>query len=135
MVYKKFITRALLAAWIAIWCLFLIRPFFKKPLFSEYSALLARSAEEKRAYVTGEELYDFVEFCRKNVEGPATYDLFGVEYNSLDYRRVKYYLYPNMDMQPCPDYVFVYKAEGFNRPGYDLFKSMSDETYILKRTK
>jgi hypothetical protein len=94
---KRMISRCILAAWIAVWVLFLVRPYFKKGLLGEYSHLIKLSAEEKRAYVTGRDLYDFIRFCRESIGAPSTYKVVGLEKDSIEHRRFIYYMYPSIE--------------------------------------
>jgi hypothetical protein len=130
---KKLIIRIILAAWIIIWVIFLIRPYFKKGILSEYTSLLKLSTEEKRAHITGEELYAFMKFCKDSVKEPATYRMIGIEDYSIEHRRLRYYLYPFIEKED-PEYLFVYKTKGFSRQGYRMFKRVDAETYILRKT-
>ena len=130
---KKAAVRIILAVWIIIWGIFLIRPYFKKGLLDRYASLLKLSAEEKRGYVTGEALYSFVKFCKESVKEPSTYQMEGIENNSIEQRRFKYYMYPDIESED-PKYIFVYKKEHFARDGYRVFSRMDHETYILART-
>lgn len=131
---KQLLTRVILAVWIAVWALFEARPYLKKDLLKEYSHLWTLSAEGKRSFVTGEELYDFIGFCNNSVLTPSTYEFVGLEENSLDKPRVMYYLYPNI-MANDPEYIFVYKVMGYERHGYGIFKGIDGEKFILKKRK
>ena len=130
---KRAVSRIILAAWIIIWVIFLIRPYFKKGLLNEYSSLLKLSTEEKRAHVTGEKLYAFMKFCKDSVKEPATYKMVGIEDYSIEHRRLRYYLYPLIEKEN-PEYIFVYKTKGFSLHGYKAFSSLDTETYILRKT-
>lgn len=129
---KKLVVRIILAAWIIIWVIFLIRPYFKKGLLNEYSSLLKLSTEEKRAHVTGEELYAFMKFCKNSIGAAATYQAVGIESYSIEHRRLRYYLYPFIERED-PEYIFVYKTKDFTRQGYKVFKRMDAGTYILRK--
>jgi len=130
---KKLVVRIILAAWIIVWVIFLIRPYFKKGLLNEYGSLIRLSTEEKRAHVTGEELYAFIKFCKDSVKGPATYKAIGIEGYSIEHRRLRYYLYPFIEKED-PEYIFVYKTKGFALQGYRVFNRMDAGTYILRKT-
>lgn len=129
---KKAIVRVILAAWIVIWAVFLIRPYFKKDLLKGYAGLLKLSTEEKRAHITGEELYSFINFCKDSIKTPSTYEIIGVEKYSIEHRRLSYYLYPNIEGKE-PEYIFVYKTKGFTRNGYKVFDRLDTQTYILRK--
>lgn len=131
---KKYAVRIILSAWIIIWVIFLIRPYLKKGLLSEYSDLAKLSAEQRRAYVTGKELYGFVDFCRYFVKKPSTYETAGIEKYSIEHRRLRYYLYPNIEKEGG-EYIFVYGIKGFFKDGYGIFAKLNDEEYILRRMR
>ncbi|MDP3791492.1 MAG: hypothetical protein Q8R38_05580 [Candidatus Omnitrophota bacterium] len=130
---KKAVVRIILAAWVIIWAVFLIRPYFKKGLLSEYTSLIKLSTEEKRAHVTGAELYAFINFCKDSIKEPSTYEIAGIEKYSIEHRRMRYYLYPNIEKED-PEYVFVYKTKGFFRDKYKIFNRLDTQTYILRKT-
>jgi hypothetical protein len=104
-VNKKIFVRAVLIAWIVLWSIFLVRPFFKKGLLNEYGALLKLSAEDKRAYVTGRDLYAFIKSCKESVKEPSGYKVTGLEKDSLEQRRFTYYMYPSVESGD-PEYIF-----------------------------
>lgn len=131
---KKAVSRTLLAIWIIIWAFFLIRPYFKENRLSEYMTLLSLPTEGKKAYITGKDVYDFINFCNESVKKPSTYKIIGLTEDSLESRRAVYYLYPNIyTAVGYPEYLFVYKNKGFHQAGYAVFRKLDQETYILKR--
>jgi len=129
---KRIFLRVVLAVWVIIWLVFLIRPYFKKGLLGEYSSLIRLSTEEKRAYVTGRDLYDFIKFCKESTKEPSTYRIAGLEKDSVEHRRFRYYLYPCVEISD-PEYIFVYKVKDFPRDGYKVYGRMNPETYILRK--
>ncbi len=134
---KKLIVRMILAVWIVLWLLFLIRPYFKKDLIADYRALLSRDLDGKRSFVTGDELYGFIGMCRLAIpEANFTYAIEGLdgEDDALSRCRMLYYLYPAMT-HDAPEYILVYKKAGFGREGYEIFKKLSDDKIILKKRR
>lgn len=129
---NKIILRCLLIAWVTVWAVFLIRPFFTKGLLTEYSDLMKLSSEGKRAYVTGQGLYEFIEFSKLFLKPGYTYRIAGVKDLSLDHRRVRYYLYPNLEDNNA-DFILVYNVKNFRQPGYKMFKALDLERYILRK--
>lgn len=124
--------KILLLVWVVLWALFLARPYFKKGLFKEYSSLLGLSLGEKRAAITGRELYDFIKFCKKHMKPNSTYKIIGLEKEDpLVYRRCVYYLYPAIDSQ-SPEFLLVYKAAAPEGP-YRVLRTMEEGKYILKK--
>ena len=118
---KRVVVRIILAAWIILWAIFLIRPFFKKDLMRDYSNLSRLSTEGKRAYVTGLRLYEFIRVCNKSMPKPSSYEVIGIEKDSLEHRRVRYYLYPNVERKE-PGFLLVYGTKNYEREGYKIFK-------------
>lgn len=129
---KKNILKILFIAWIILWIAFLARELFVKANLKDYRALLSRSAEGKRSYVTGDELYGFIEFCRKAVPERASYSLIGIEDGAVEKRRAAYYLYPMTESRDA-DFLFIYKISNFTRAGYDPFMKLDDSRYILRK--
>ncbi|MDD5496476.1 MAG: hypothetical protein PHP46_05200 [Candidatus Omnitrophica bacterium] len=131
---KNIVARAALAVWIVFWVLFLVRPLFKKGLLGEYAALSVLSGEERRGRVTGEELYGFIKFCRAALPEYSTYKIVGLEHDSLEHRRLRYYLYPDAEKED-PEFILVYKTGDFKSDGYRVFKTLDAEKYILRLSK
>lgn len=129
---KKLTIRILLVIWVAVWALFLIRPYCKKGLWREYAALMRLSLEGKRAFVTGNDLYNFIRFCNDSIGPNSSYRIIGLEEDPLSYRRAVYYLYPNIDKDD-PDFFLIYKKTGVLPEGYRSFKILSDDAYILRK--
>lgn len=131
---KKTILRIILAVWIIIWAIFLIRPMFKKNLVGDYSNLSRLSSEGKRAFVTGPGLYEFIRVCSQSMPKPSSYEVVGIKKDSLEHRRVRYYLYPNVE-KGDPEFILVYGTKDFKRKGYRAFKILDLDRYILRRVK
>ncbi|MBP7056587.1 MAG: hypothetical protein KBB52_07025 [Candidatus Omnitrophica bacterium] len=129
---KNKILAVLFAAWVVMWVAFTLRELFLKVNLRDYMALISRSAEGKRAYVTGEELYGFIESCKNATPEDASYDIAGLEDGSIEKRRLVYYLYPRRETDDA-DFIFVYRSPGFGRAGYMDFKRFDDSKYILKK--
>ncbi|MFA5147118.1 MAG: hypothetical protein WC515_07080 [Candidatus Omnitrophota bacterium] len=130
---QRMIIKAALAVWVGLWLLFSVRPYLKKDLAGEYAVLFSSSLEERRAYVTGPRLYEFIRFCNGSMPPSSTYSIVGLDKEPLDGRRAAYYLYPNIEAG-VPDFILVYGLDGFSRDGYGIFKRLDRERYILKRT-
>jgi len=131
---RRIVVRIILAAWVIIWAIFLVRPLFKKDLIRDYSNLSRLSAEGKRAYVTGPKLYEFIGVCNQSMPKPSSYEVIGIEKDSLEHRRLRYYLYPNVEKKE-PAFLLVYGIKDYERKGYKIFKILDLERYILRRVK
>lgn len=131
---RKVAVRIILALWIIIWAIFLIRPFFKKNLIRDYSNLSKLSAEGKRAYVTGPKLYEFIRVCNQYIPKSSSYEIIGITKDSLEHRRARYYLYPNIEKEE-PEFLLVYGTKNYEREGYKVFKILDLDRYILRKVK
>ncbi|MBN2453514.1 MAG: hypothetical protein JXB40_04555 [Candidatus Omnitrophica bacterium] len=89
--------KAFFAAWVALWLAFLARELVVKNNIRDYAALLSRDIEGKHAYVTGDKLYAFLDYCKNNIPENGTYSITGMEEGSIERRRAVYYLYPRME--------------------------------------
>lgn len=112
---KNDIFKIAFGVWVILWAWFLVRELFVKDNLDIYRALLQRSLEGKRSYVTGDRLYEFLMSCRNRMPEGSTYKIVGLEEGSLDRRRAAYYLYPDLES---------------NEPAYIL----DTEKYILKKS-
>jgi hypothetical protein len=120
--------------WIALWAGFTARELFVKTNLRDYRALLSRTFEGKRSYVTGDNLYEFLRFCRDKSPKGSTFSLAGIEDGSIEQRRAVYYLYPLIESAD-PDLVFVYNKPGVEKTGYVPSASLDASRYILKKVK
>lgn len=131
---KNKIFKLVFTAWVMIWIFLLIRETFVKGSMREYDALLHRSLEEKRAYVAGDRLYEFLTFCNANLPEGAKYMFLGLEKDSHDKRRVSYYLYPHLEAEEA-EFLLVFNEPILSRDGYEIISKLDDTRYILKNLK
>jgi len=101
--------------WITLWVNFTLRDLFKKGDLRDYSALVKKSGDRKRAYVYGENFYDFLTFAKKHIPPGKSYRFEGPGDLSLMARRAVYYLYPMVESEN-PDYILVFN-DGKGRSG------------------
>lgn len=125
--------RIVFIVWVFMWLLFLVRGLIKTEM-KDYRNLLGKTLEEKRAYVTGREFYNFIIFCENIIPKDATYSVEAKYDQSLDYFSFAYYLYPAMRDIDNPEYVACYKTK-FSKRGYSVTDSLTEDQYILKRNK
>lgn len=123
-----------MAVWVSMWIVFLIRPYFKQELFKTYKDLLPLSLEEKRAYVTGKEFYDYLMSCKELMDAGSAYAIAGLEKNSIESRRAAYYMYPNI-MASGADFMLVYKSKNIPKDGYLIFKEFGPDKYLLRKVR
>jgi len=122
------------AVWIGLWLFFVARELVIKDNLRDYKALITRSLEDKHAYMTGEDLYRFLKFCKANLPGRATYRLTGLEKGSVNKQRAVYYLYPLLESGD-PDFILVYGSCSAKEDGYMMFAGSSGFGCIMKKMK
>lgn len=128
---KKNLFIIFFAVWVSIWAFLIQRELFVKGAANDYRALLSRDAEGKRSYVTGDRLYEFISFCNKNLPQGVPYKIVGLEGDSIDKRRVAYYLYPHLEKADAEFLLVMDGSSGFKNR-YDLFSKLDERRYILK---
>ena len=119
-------------SWVAVWFFFLCRGLIKGEA-RDYANLLGRDLEEKRAYVSGEEFYRFITFCRNVIPEDSDYKIEANYDASMDYYRFAYYIYPAMRDLEDPEYIACYKTR-FDKRGYGIVSSVDETKYVLKKT-
>lgn len=137
-VNKKFITRFFLISWVILWINFLLRPYFVNNRGGEYKNLLSLSSEEKKAYILGPQLYEFIQFCHKYLPANSNYWLEGLEQGTSAHTQAVYYLLPHfkyikMNDKHPPEYLLVYNLANFSKNGFTPYKILNERSYILKR--
>lgn len=95
--------------------------------------MLTRPLEGKRAYVTGDRLYEFIKFCEKNLPRDATYDLAIATEGDVEIAKMRsvYYLYPRI-REKRADFMLVCDLPDIKEAGYGVFKKLDDTRYVLK---
>ena len=131
--YKKLFL-ALFLVWVALWVNFTIRDLTKKKYFKEYKILLSRDAAGKASYTYGDRFFEFLKFCGNSLPDGAAYDIVGIKYLEIDYRRAIYYLYPHFREEKAP-YILVFDKPGYTEDGCIPFKELDLSRFILKRVK
>jgi len=130
---SKVIFKIVFISWVIIWLIFLIRGFAKGEL-KDYKFLWGKTLEEKRAYVTGEEFYKFILFCKRIIPEDSDYTVFANYDATMDYYRFAYYIYPSLRNLYNPEYVACYKVN-VSRPGYEYVASLGEDKYVLRKIK
>lgn len=117
-------------AWLILWVIFMVREN-KKGEYVKLGYLYTHSDAEKKRFIMGGDLYDFVDFCKKNIPSGGSYNLIGIE--NLDMVRARYMLWPAVMSQIEPEFILIYKSNLFIPENYELLKQFQQTGYILKR--
>lgn len=131
--FKVFITLAFVI-WIMLWISLNVREIVSKGNLRDYNVLAHRSLEGKRAYVTGDSLYEFLVFCNDKLPEGAAYKWVKMDKADHARRRSTYYLYPHLEVEEA-DFLLVFNEPFSVRPGYEIFSRLDDARYILKKKK
>lgn len=127
------IWRLIFAIWLFLWVFFLVRGLYKGE-FKEYRALLQRAPSARRAYIIGEDLYKFLEFCLKGLPKDSTYRMTGA-LKPIDRQRLIYYLYPHKESY-TPEYILCYKINvDFSLRDFYRLATLKSDQFILKKKK
>lgn len=129
---KNNILKIAFLVWVILWIWFVVRDLFLKDNMNSYRVLITRSLEGKHSYVTGDRLYEFLQFSSGKLPAHVSYNIVGFEPESLENRRAVYYMYPLIEKDD-PDYILVYDKPGFEKAGYVMDSKMDGSRYILKR--
>ena len=130
---SKLTFKIVFIAWVAMWLLFLVRGLVKGEA-GDYKNLFGKNLEQKRAYVTGEEFYAFIIFCKNVIPDDSDYTVEADYDQTLDYYNFAYYIYPSLRNLNDPEYIACYKTKS-TKDGYEVIASLSDDKYILRKLK
>jgi hypothetical protein len=103
----------------------------KKGEHAQLKYLYSHTDTEKRRFILGAELYDFVDFCKKIIPAGETYNFSGVE--GLNMVRARYILWPAIMKQVDPEFILIYKTGAAIPDNYEVFKRFLDIGVILKK--
>jgi hypothetical protein len=122
-----------LAVWLVLWAVF----FFaenKKGEYREFFTLAGKDLEAKRVYFMGQDFFDFVKFCQKNVPADASYRFVGMRLYPVEAVRAVYYLWPLKAVEESNEYYFVYgDFELPDMAGFRKVAEFKEKAYIMKR--
>ena len=129
---KQNMLKIIFAVWIVLWIFFLVRED-KSDQYRELRYLYAHNSAENARYIAGEDLYDFLVFCKDNIPTGFTYRLSGFQKFSIDEMRARYFLWPLKSIADNPDFIIVYGGKGEKVPGYKVFMKFDNKGCILER--
>ena len=131
---SKTISRIVFTTWVFMWLIFLVRGLVKGEA-REYKDLFGKTLEEKRAYVAGEDFYEFILFCKATIPEDSDYKVVASYDDSLDSFFVSYHMLPILQNLDNPEYIPCYKKRKFSEKGYQPIAVLSKDKYIIKRNK
>ena len=125
--------KMIIVVWMVLWVFFLIRED-KDGQYATIAKLYSSKGNEKTRVLYGEEFYDFLVFCRKEIPAGSSFETLGFKKFSIDTVRARYFLWPLRGGDGKTDYKIVFSGGDQNIPGYSLFKRHGSTGYILTRT-
>ena len=129
---KKNIFRVVLAVWVILWLFFLIRED-KDGQYRFLMHLYSADHADKVRFLMGNELYDFLVFCKENIPEYATYKISGFEKFSIYEVRARYFLWPIRSVDKNADFEIFFKKHVKTLPGYEEYKDYKGIGYIYRR--
>jgi hypothetical protein len=117
-----------LLIWIAVWFFLLFRGN-KKGDYATLKYLYSHSDVEKRRYLTGGDLYDFLVFCKAALPRNSVYNILGLD----ETREItaRYLLWPARRELENPDFLIVYGDPQFTRNGYRIVRDYKNTGILL----
>jgi len=123
--------------WLILWAVFIIR----ENKAGQYSGLRYlyshRDYNQRVKYVFGNDLYDFLVFCKSLLPDKATYGIGGSN-GKLSYDEVKarYFLWPLKMVSVNPDFIIFHRPQPLvlQFDGYSLFQKYKDSGCVLAKT-
>ena len=127
---KEHVLRIVILIWIVLWAVFHFMSFSED--LSNYKQVKGLSLEQKHAYILGNELYDFLLFCKMKLPSRQKVSLIANFKGSFDFK-FRYYLYPHRICADA-DYILVYHDKSFYKEGYSSFAKFDESSRILKKS-
>ncbi|MFH1552512.1 MAG: hypothetical protein ABID83_02585 [Candidatus Omnitrophota bacterium] len=129
---KRNIFKTIFAVWIVLWIFFLIRED-KDGQYRSLGYLYTHGYNDKVRYVLGDELYDFLIFCRQQIPEGSSYELVGFKKFSIYEVRARYFLWPLRHVKEDPDFKIVYEGQETPGDGYREYKRYGAKGRLLAR--
>ncbi len=112
------IFKAIFATWLILWVVFLVRED-KKGQYKDLWYFYTHGYNEKVRYILGEDLHDFLIYCKENIPEGASYSLSGFGEFDIASVRARYFLWPLRCGEENADYYIACKEEK-NPDGYKI---------------
>lgn len=121
--------------WLILWVTFIIREN-KQGQYSDLGYLYSHPDYNQRVKrVFGNDLYDFLVFCKGLLPQNKTYSIGGIDKLDFDEVKARYFLWPLEMVEVNPDFIIFYRREPSGQEnGYGLFRKYKDSGYILAKT-
>lgn len=112
-------------------------------LAKDFSLYDFKALEKKQGLSTGEEFYDYIKFCKEKIPADSIVILYHDDHLGPIGLKGRYYLYPlKIFKKSGPnfehDYMLCYfppDDKYLKSPNYQLFETLTQDKYILKRIK
>ena len=107
---------------------------------TDWAQYFGKTPSAKAEQTIGPSLYNFIAFCRGSLpaNGVRVAMVWPEQYGYLALQ-ARYYLLPNqLGNDPAPNngvnYILVYQRDNYSFPGFAVFKRLSNNEYILRKT-
>jgi hypothetical protein len=129
-VNKENILKLLLAIWIVLWVLFLIRED-KDGQYASLKYQYSHGREDRMRNIMTPELYDLMLFCREKMPAGSTCELAGFKAFSIDEVRARYFLWPVRNTRGDADFIIIYEGGYTPGEGYTELKGYTGKGKVL----
>lgn len=128
---KQNIIKLVLILWFSLWLIFFWRKGSGPEGWLEIARLARLDFANRRKAVYGEEFYQFMDFCRRQLPPGSTFVFEGPDNQSTYRPRAYLELYPHM---PCdrPEFIIVFQDPAFPIHKNPLLARYSTGNFILK---
>ncbi len=121
---KQLIFKIILSVWIVLWIFFLARED-KDGQYRMLKYFYTHDPQERIQYLLGDDLHDFLVFCKANISHGDEYELIDFENSSITHVRARYFLWPLKNLKGNSDYKIVLDKKNVDIPGYRVVKPKS----------
>ncbi|MFH1837595.1 MAG: hypothetical protein ABH862_05745 [Candidatus Omnitrophota bacterium] len=118
---KTVIFKIILVVWVVLWLFFLVRED-KDDQYASLKRLYMSDHLGKTKIIMGDDLYDFLNFCKNEIPENSTYKIAGFEKFSIFEVRSRYFLWPLRAVEENANYIILYGKPGISVPGYEMYK-------------
>ncbi|RKY42848.1 MAG: hypothetical protein DRP85_01415 [Candidatus Makaraimicrobium thalassicum] len=129
---KGKILKLIFAVWLILWILFLLRED-KDGQYRSLGYLYAHPYSGKVGYLMGDELYDFLVFCRQHIPGGSTCELLGFKRFSISEMRARYFMWPVRNVEKGADFKIICGEGDIAAPGYKEHRKYDGAGRLLAR--
>ncbi|MFZ5800779.1 MAG: hypothetical protein ACOY3D_05335 [Candidatus Omnitrophota bacterium] len=121
---KRLLLKVIVTAWIINWLFFIELSLVVKGAGEKYLQLIGKPLKEKREIIYGQRFLRFLDHYKASLPDGASYQLSGIDEDSLDYVIAIYYLYPLLKSE-TPDFTLINDSKNHDKFQIPISKSQT----------